>query len=52
MRTGHGVFTYENGDRHEGTFIDNKMVGIATFTFADGTVKKGEWMDGRRTRWL
>jgi len=46
-----GTFTFGQqsdwaGDKYVGEYRDGKRHGQGTYTFADGTVKKGTWKDG------
>lgn len=45
-----GVFTYKNGDRYQGEYLDNDMEGYGVYTWQSGTVYRGKWkesmMDG------
>jgi len=47
---GYGTFTWKSGefagDRYVGEFKDGKPHGQGTYTYADGTVKKGIWEKG------
>lgn len=49
--TGHGVFTWPNGDRAEGQFSDGKLDGNGTMKYSNGNFYAGDWrngeMDGR-----
>ncbi len=41
---GHGVYYWDNGDRYEGYFVNDKKEGNGVKYNKDGTVKqKGEW---------
>jgi hypothetical protein len=43
---GQGTFTYVDGSKYVGEFIDGKQHGQGTYTGTDGTVEKGIWKDG------
>ena len=43
---GKGIYIWKNGDRYEGKFVDAKMDGKGTMTYADGRVFKGKWRFG------
>ena len=51
-RDGHGVYTWTDGRKYEGQFMNNKQHGIGIFTTATGVRKKGQWENGKKTRWL
>ena len=36
---------YENGDRYEGDFKDNKKEGKGIMHYKNGKKKKGDWKD-------
>ena len=44
---GQGVFTWEDGRKYEGSYIDDKKEGNGRFTWPDGRVYEGMWKDGR-----
>jgi hypothetical protein len=41
--SGHGVFTWTDGDRYEGQYKDGKKNGKGKFRYANGQVKEGMW---------
>lgn len=45
-RNGHGVYTYNNGDRYEGEWRDDKPNGHGVLTDANGVRFDGDWRDG------
>jgi hypothetical protein len=44
---GYGVFTWEDGRKYEGSYVDDKKEGNGRFTWPDGRVYEGLWKDGR-----
>ena len=45
---GYGVFTWEDGRKYEGNYVDDKKEGNGRFTWPDGRVYEGLWKDGRK----
>ena len=46
---GHGVFTWNNGYRYEGSFCDGKKSGMGCLFDPEGTVKYvGEWQNDKK----
>ena len=45
---GFGVFTWEDGRKYEGQYVDDKKEGRGKFTWPDGRIYDGEWKDGRQ----
>lgn len=43
---GKGIFTYGNGDRSEGDYVDGKRQGIHKYTYRDGSVEEVTYVDG------
>ena len=41
---GKGVFYYNNGDKYDGCYRDDKRHGKGAFTLADGTKYEGDWV--------
>lgn len=41
-----------DGRKYVGEWKNGLQHGIATFIYSDGTQKKGEWNEGKRTRWI
>ena len=41
-RHGKGVFTFKNGDRYDGDFVDDIMTGRGIVTTKDGSKFEGE----------
>jgi hypothetical protein len=51
-RSGEGMMTLPNGERHTGTYSKNKKNGLAWWRFTSGKVRQGEWQDDTLVRWL
>ena len=41
---GHGRLIFNNGDRYDGEFIENKMHGAGRLRFHDGGIFQGLWV--------
>lgn len=48
-RNGYFTVTYTDGDKYEGSFVNDKYEGKGKYTFANGNVYDGDWKDGKRT---
>ena len=46
-RHGYGVYTYADGGRFEGEWIDDKVHGRGVSVYASGNRYEGEWVDGK-----
>lgn len=46
VRSGKGVFTWENGDEYNGTWANDAITGEGVLTLADGTALKGTFVKG------
>ena len=46
-RHGYGVYTYADGGRFEGEWIDDKVHGRGVSVYASGNCYEGEWVDGK-----
>ena len=48
---GYGVYTFGPGEwfgeKYEGFYVNDKKHGEGTYTFADGTVRRGVWSEGK-----
>ena len=44
---GKGVFTWEDGKKYEGEYLNDKKHGQGTFTWADGKSFTGGWKNGK-----
>lgn len=49
---GYGVYTWTDGRKYEGEFMNGKQHGIGIFTAKNGERKKGQWKDGKKTSWI
>ena len=47
-QTGHGVFTWSNGDRYEGQFKDNQKHGTGTQYYASEGNYIGDWVEDKK----
>ena len=47
-KNGQGVFYYEDGNRYEGTYVDDKRNGQGVFYYADGNCQKMYFINGVR----
>ena len=53
LRHGKGIFICnKNCAKYEGEFLNDERNGIGFETSSDGTVKKGEWVNGEFKRWI
>lgn len=43
MMNGRGIFTWADGRRYEGDYIDDKKQGLGVFLWPDGRKYEGEW---------
>ncbi len=48
-RSGEGAFTFANGDKYVGQFLENRFNGQGTFSWPDGSKYEGGWADGVKT---
>ena len=39
---------YQNGDKYDGDWKDNRIQGSGVFYFLDGSSYDGEWINGKR----
>ena len=44
-KCGRGQYTYKNGDRYEGDWVDVKRHGHGVYYFANGSHNEGEWVE-------
>ena len=45
---GHGVFTWSDGRKYEGEYVDDKKEGEGVFTWPDGRKYDGKWKNGKQ----
>ena len=43
------MFTWANGDKYDGDWVDDKKHRKGVFTWADGNKYDGDWVDDKRT---
>ena len=44
---GEGTFTWPDGRKYEGEYLNDKKHGLGKFTHADGSKYNGNWKDGK-----
>jgi len=44
---GYGVFTWADGRKYEGEYIDDKKQGHGIFKWPDGRQYDGQWQNGK-----
>ncbi len=49
---GKGMYSWADGRRYDGMWLNGKQHGEGKYVLADGTVKMGIWKNGKRVRWL
>ncbi len=45
---GYGIFTWPDGRRYEGQYIDDKKEGHGNFYWPDGRKYEGGWKNGKQ----
>ena len=45
---GKGVYTWADGRRYEGEYVNDKKHGYGVYTYPDGRSYKGEWANGKQ----
>ena len=45
---GVGTFTWVDGRKYEGQFVDDRKEGHGVFTWSDGRTYEGSWKDGKQ----
>ena len=45
---GKGTFSWKDGRKYEGDYVQDKKEGQGTFTWPNGKVYEGGWMDGKQ----
>jgi hypothetical protein len=52
-KDGEGTFIWSNGNKYIGSWRDDKQHGIGIYyNVKDGSKKQGEWVNGKRSKWL
>ena len=46
------MFTWPDGRKYDGNWKNGKQHGVGIIHSSHGEVKKGEWADGKRVRWI
>ena len=46
MPNGKGTFTWANGDKYVGDWVDGDFHGKGTITLKDGRTLRGKWSNG------
>ena len=49
---GFGVYTWANGRKYEGEWVNGKQHGKGKLFLLDGTIKTGIWENGIRIKWI
>ena len=47
MVHGKGIFTWADGRKYTGEYIDDKKKGYGEFVWPDGRCYRGEWSNGK-----
>ena len=45
---GKGVFTWTDGRKYEGDYLNDNKEGFGTFWWPDGKIYKGNWKGGKQ----
>ena len=45
---GQGIYTWADGRKYEGHYVDDKKNGYGIYTWADGRKYEGNWKDGKQ----
>ena len=46
------MFTWPDGRQYDGNWRNGKQHGAGIYHSSRGEIKKGEWADGKRVRWI
>lgn len=49
---GHGIYTWGQGRKYDGMWVQGKQDGIGEYYSPNGGSRRGLWKDGTRIRWL
>ena len=44
---GHGEFTWGDGRKYVGNYVEDKKCGQGDYTWPDGRFYKGQWLNGK-----
>lgn len=44
---GQGIYTWADGRKYEGEYINDKKHGFGIYTYPDGRSYKGQWANGK-----
>ena len=47
MFHGEGTYTYKNGMKYEGNYVNGKKCGQGRFEWTDGSSYDGDWENGK-----
>lgn len=45
---GRGIFTWSDGRKYEGEYVNDKKEGCGEFSWPDGRAYKGSWKNGKQ----
>lgn len=45
---GEGVYTWKDGRRYQGQYMQNKKNGYGIYIYSDGSRFEGEWLNGQQ----
>jgi hypothetical protein len=48
--SGKGKYTYPDGRKYEGEWLQEERSGQGTLTFPDGSKYEGQWLDGKQSK--
>ena len=49
---GKGIFTWPDGRKYDGEWLNGKQHGVGIYHTSKGEIKKGEWKEGKRIKWV
>ena len=44
---GKGTYTWSDGRKYKGDYVNDKKEGLGTYTWADGRKYQGLWLNGK-----